>query len=108
MVGCPVRSIRRSDSLEISIKDWCIGCGLCAKNCPYDNISLHEYQNNPMVPETGKLKVIKKATVCDLCGQHAEPSCVYACPHDAAHRVEPQKFFELQTMGLSFPDKSNP
>jgi CRP-like cAMP-binding protein len=108
MVGCPVGSIRRSDSLEISIKDWCIGCGLCAKNCPYDNINLHEYVTNQMDPETGKLKVIKKATVCDLCGQHAEPSCVYACPHDAAHRVEPQKFFELQTIGLSFPDKSNP
>jgi hypothetical protein len=22
-----------------------------------------------------------------------EPSCVYACPHDAAHRVDPRKFF---------------
>ena len=25
--------------------------------------------------------------------EHAEPSCVYACPHDAAHRVEPLTFF---------------
>jgi hypothetical protein len=25
--------------------------------------------------------------------EHAEPSCVYACPHDAAHRVEPLAFF---------------
>ena len=49
--------------------------------------------------------VSKKATVCDLCGHHSEPSCVYACPHDAAHRVEPQKFFELQTIGLAFPDE---
>ena len=24
---------------------------------------------------------------------HAEPTCVYACPHDAAHRVEPNEFF---------------
>jgi hypothetical protein len=22
-----------------------------------------------------------------------EPSCVYACPHDAAHRVDPKTFF---------------
>ena len=28
-----------------------------------------------------------------LCMEHAEPSCVYACPHDAAHRVEPLTFF---------------
>ena len=31
MVGCPVGSIRRRNSLEVIIEDWCIGCGLCAK-----------------------------------------------------------------------------
>ena len=35
----------------------------------------------------------QKATGCDLCMEHEEPSCVYACPHDAAHRVEPLAFF---------------
>jgi Fe-S-cluster-containing hydrogenase component 2 len=96
--------------LEISIKDWCIGCGLCAKECPYSNINLHEFTVLKPNPETGKMQesVTKKATVCDLCSEHAEPACVYACPHDAAHRVEPQKFFELQTIGLAFPDKSKP
>jgi CRP-like cAMP-binding protein len=109
MVGCPVGSIRRQDSLEISIKDWCIGCGLCAKQCPYDNINLHEFTVMKRDVHTGQLQevVAKKATVCDFCGQHTEPACVYACPHDAAHRVEPQKFFELQSIGLAFPDKSN-
>ena len=34
-----------------------------------------------------------KATSCDLCSEFAEPSCVYACPHDAAHRVNPRQFF---------------
>src|SRR5204862_8113292 len=29
MVGCPVGSIRRRQSGEISIEDWCIGCGKC-------------------------------------------------------------------------------
>jgi len=37
--------------------------------------------------------VKQKATSCDLCSGLAEPSCVYACPHDAAHRVDPRKFF---------------
>jgi len=109
MVGCPVGSIRRQDSLDIVIKDWCIGCGLCAKQCPYDNINLHEFTVLKKDENTGQLQevVAKKATVCDFCGQHAEPACVYACPHDAAHRVEPQKFFELQNIGLAFPDKSD-
>ena len=43
MVGCPVGSIRRRNSLEVIIEDWCIGCGLCAKNCPYGNINLHPF-----------------------------------------------------------------
>src|SRR6202790_1196281 len=39
MVGCPVGAIRRRNSLEVIIEDWCIGCGLCARNCPYGNIN---------------------------------------------------------------------
>jgi Fe-S-cluster-containing hydrogenase component 2 len=91
MVGCPVGSIRRRNSLEVIVEDWCIGCGLCAKNCPYGNINLHPF--NVDDPETGRAVVRKKATSCDLCTEHEEPSCVYACPHDAAHRVDPNLFF---------------
>ena len=110
LIGCPVGAIRRNESLEITIKDWCIGCGLCAKQCPYDNISLHEFPVVRTDPHTGEVQnvIAKKATVCDFCHEHADPACVYACPHDAAHRVEPQTFFELQTIGLAFPDKSKP
>jgi CRP-like cAMP-binding protein/Fe-S-cluster-containing dehydrogenase component/ferredoxin len=97
MVGCPVGAIRRRNSLEVIIEDWCIGCGLCAKNCPYGNINLHPYevmQNDPMSHGAQKAVVKHKATSCDLCTEHEEPSCVYACPHDAAHRVEPNEFFK--------------
>lgn len=87
MVGCPVGSIRRRNSLEVIIEDWCVGCGLCATNCPYGNITVHEFAG-----EKGHAK-IRKATSCDLCRDLAEPSCVYACPHDAAHRVKPNEFF---------------
>jgi CRP-like cAMP-binding protein/Fe-S-cluster-containing dehydrogenase component len=101
MVGCPVGSIRRRNSLEVIIEDWCIGCGLCARNCPYGNINLHPF--DMMVEDlerAGKKKavVLQKATSCDLCTHLKEPSCVYACPHDAAHRVDPQKFF-VELMG---------
>ena len=96
MVGCPVGSIRRRNSLEVIIEDWCIGCGLCAENCPYGNINLHPFKvmaDDPEHPGRKKAAVREKATSCDLCTDYAEPSCVYACPHDAAHRVDPRKFF---------------
>jgi Fe-S-cluster-containing hydrogenase component 2 len=41
-------------------------------------------------PETGARKAVvqQKATLCDLCADlDGYPSCVYACPHDAAHRM---------------------
>jgi CRP-like cAMP-binding protein/Fe-S-cluster-containing hydrogenase component 2 len=96
MVGCPVGSIRRRNSLEVIIEDWCIGCGLCAQNCPYGNINLHPFEvigQDPDHPGQTKAVMKRKATSCDLCTEHAEPSCVYACPHDAAHRVDPSKHF---------------
>jgi len=91
MVGCPVGSIRRRNSLEVIIEDWCVGCGLCANNCPYGNINLHEFPAPS--GSTGQKATVRKATSCNLCYDHPEPSCVYACPHDAAHRVNPPDFF---------------
>jgi CRP-like cAMP-binding protein/Fe-S-cluster-containing dehydrogenase component len=96
MVGCPVGSIRRRNSLEVIIEDWCIGCGLCARNCPYGNINLHPFEvmaEDPEHPGHKKAAIKQKATSCDLCTHLQEPSCVYACPHDAAHRVDPRTFF---------------
>jgi CRP-like cAMP-binding protein/Fe-S-cluster-containing hydrogenase component 2 len=96
MVGCPVGSIRRRNSMEIIIEDWCIGCGLCVRNCPYGNLNLHPFAvqtPDPAQPARMIASTRKKATGCDLCMEHEEPSCVYACPHDAAHRVEPLAFF---------------
>jgi CRP-like cAMP-binding protein len=108
MTQCPVGSIRRKENLEIIIEDWCIGCGKCAELCPYGNINMHPLEvirevrtevksDNEGVPP--KIKIEKKKTIaykantCDLCTQLSTPSCVYACPHDAAKRVDPQRFF---------------
>src|ERR1700692_4938965 len=96
MVGCPVGSIRRRNSLEVIIEDWCIGCGQCANNCPYGNINMHPFPvelDDPSYPGRRIASVKGKGTSCDLCTNLAEPSCVYACPHDAAHRVDPRTFF---------------
>jgi CRP-like cAMP-binding protein/Fe-S-cluster-containing dehydrogenase component len=103
MVGCPVGSIRRRESREIIIEDWCIGCGKCAENCPYGNINMHpfptgEYGPDPDRPDRKIPVVQQKATTCDLCkslSPNHEPSCVYACPHDAAHRMSGRELLEL-------------
>jgi len=97
MIGCPVGSIRRKNSLEVIIEDWCIGCGRCAEQCPYGNINMHPFKLAAN-GQAGKKAVVRlKATGCDLCTELKEPSCVYACPHGAAMRVEPREFFASGT-----------
>ena len=104
MVGCPVGSIRRKqtgkDAFEIVIEDWCIGCGLCAENCPYGNINMHEFTvtvDDPGSPGLRRAVVEEKATTCDLSMGFKEPACVVACPHEAAIRVNPATFFADKT-----------
>ncbi len=96
MVGCPVGSIRRRNSREIIIEDWCIGCGKCADNCPYGNINMHPFNEMREDPNQKgkKVPVVQmKATTCDLCSElDGQPSCVYACPHDAAFRFTGPEF----------------
>ena len=120
--ACPVDAINRNGkSLEIRIKDHCIGCGKCAENCPYGNINMVELEpprrkrdaeltatEEVVLPRrsfeteeadpTGR-RVARgplKATTCDLCSSYdGIPSCVYACPHDAAHRMKGQELLDL-------------
>lgn len=84
LVGCPVDAIHRpADRKEIQIESHCIGCGLCAANCPYGNINMHVEDEGPLLRS--------RATMCDLChdivGPEEEVSCVFACPHNAAFRM---------------------
>lgn len=107
LVGCPVGSIGRKDTLEILIQDWCIGCGKCAENCPYGNINMHPFPTGEKVPDpdrAGKMMAVvqQKATTCDLChSAGGDPSCVYACPHDAAHRMTGRELIGLVERGHS-------
>jgi Fe-S-cluster-containing hydrogenase component 2 len=94
MVGCPVGSIRRKDSKEILIEDWCIGCNRCVDQCPFGAIEMHYFRVEEM-DEAGnpRFSVKKQATGCDLCSGYEEPNCVYACPHDSLKRVNPRQHF---------------
>lgn len=118
MIGCPVGAINRGDNGEIRIENWCIGCELCAKQCPYGSIHMSELsgpfdksqlcseQVAAMEAGTSLKAVTKQATVCDLCSslRSGDPACVYACPHDAALRVHAQEYFvdtERDHVGLT-------
>jgi Fe-S-cluster-containing hydrogenase component 2/CRP-like cAMP-binding protein len=104
MIGCPVGSINRGDKGEIVIENWCIGCGLCADQCPYGSIlmnpltkpvELSDQARQALGTESEIKSITEQAVVCDLCSSlpSQSPSCVYACPHDAAMRVHAQDFF---------------
>lgn len=96
MVGCPVDSIHRGKHLQVVIEDHCIGCGLCAENCPYGSIFMLPNERNRVrvADSIGSVRLAAqlKATNCDLCDAKGDlssprPACVAACPHDAAFRM---------------------
>lgn len=93
MIGCPTGSISRDeDTGVVQIHESiCVGCGVCASSCPYENIRMFEVfdpQGRPYKDlPTGK--PIQKATKCDMCSnQPSGPACVSACPHDALVRID--------------------
>ena len=98
MTGCPVDSIHRGKHLQIVIEDHCIGCGLCADNCPYGNIFMVpnrrksiEVADGDRPGQTVRVAQLKAAT-CDLCDAKGvrsapAPQCVASCPHEAASRM---------------------
>ncbi|MGD9689760.1 MAG: cyclic nucleotide-binding domain-containing protein [Phycisphaerales bacterium] len=108
MIGCPVGSIGRKSDFSMFIEDWCIGCGICASNCPYGSIQLHDRdpRMHP-VPEGSEHEFVRSgpvpkiAAVCDQC--HAlptGPACQYACPHDSIVITDASKAFDLQVAAV--------
>jgi Fe-S-cluster-containing dehydrogenase component/CRP-like cAMP-binding protein len=91
MIGCPTGAIHR-DSFEGEVvinPVTCIGCGVCANQCPYNSIRIVETRDaDGEILVASDAKPILKATKCDLClDQIGGPACVRACPHDALARV---------------------
>jgi putative YpdA family bacillithiol system oxidoreductase len=112
MVECPVSAIARDDHGEVYIKDHCVGCGACARSCPYGNINLFDPEVHARGKTTGgelwsrfmgllgaesppAEDEVHKPVKCDLCRDFSTPNCVRSCPTGAAKRINPQAFFKL-------------
>ncbi len=90
MLDCPTGAIGRDPRGDVFIRESiCIGCGNCAKGCPWDNI-----QMAPRAPDAdirgGQPLSTTVAVKCDVCeGRDEGPACVAACPAEAIARIVP-------------------
>jgi len=104
MEGCPVDAIHRgTQSLEVRIDSHCIGCGLCATNCPYESIQMAP--RDPKGHDGRRVAAVAHQAVnCDLCQdlvpKGSDPFCVSACPHEAAFRWTGEKLYEVANRQL--------
>lgn len=99
MIDCPTGAIGRDPRGDVFIREeLCIGCGNCAKSCPWENVQmaprakrrlpLVEARPAPRADEPSALVAVK----CDLCRDvDGGPACVRACPTDAIVRIRPSE-----------------
>src|SRR3546814_17105986 len=105
MADCPPNASHRGPNGEVFIKDTCIGCGNCQRNCPYGVIQMAAQPPEkpgllswlllgrgpgPGQDKHAKGHGSKHAVKCDMCKDlSGGPACVRACPPGAAIRGRP-------------------
>ncbi len=57
---CSRAGIARLPSGEVYITDSCIGCGICAERCPYDNISIMTLEEEHTSPSINRAPTINR------------------------------------------------
>lgn len=112
MADCPPNALQRDPDGAVYVNETCIGCGNCARNCPYDAISMSAlpapkgglfswllFGGGFGPGEAAKPKKSKEnkemSRKCDLCRDiDGGPNCVKACPTGAVIRMGPEDLFK--------------
>lgn len=112
MIGCPTGAIQRDINGEVFHTTACIGCGNCARRCPFGNISMVESgSGGKMASLSGVAKRLmgflaltgqtsaetgmkgRRAVKCDMCKDYERMGCQHNCPTGAIMAVEPVEYF---------------
>lgn len=113
MIGCPTGAIQRDINGEVFHTDACIGCGNCARRCPFGNISIVETTElkakkaglsgvaqrlmNGFAPEglggVGSGRKTRRAVKCDMCKDYERMGCKHNCPTGAILTASPSEYF---------------
>ncbi|MDH5508731.1 MAG: cyclic nucleotide-binding domain-containing protein [Nitrospinota bacterium] len=108
MIGCPTGAIQRDKTGEVYHLDTCIGCGTCARGCPFGNISIVEVKESRsgwlgafgnMLGMDSGAQVKKKAVKCDMCKDYKYRGCQHNCPTQAIVSARPAEYFTGLTGG---------
>ncbi len=70
------KSVDASNFLPVFNAKACKGCGLCAKRCPMEIVSLQD--SDKATNKKGMIAVLKDENICIGCGV-----CAYKCPTKA-------------------------
>ncbi len=122
MVDCPTGAIHRKSTGEVSINPvTCIGCGNCARGCPWDNITMVPSPERVVDVRTLLTNRINEAGVtrgayadvdfrriaskCDLCEGYDTFNCVHNCPTGAILRVDPATYYDELRQFVSRPEE---
>ncbi len=100
IASCKVDGMTKTNHRFTQPTEACIGCGLCAKNCPFGAIQMFKSDIIPIKLEYIKIdekvkksklpkKVQRKREVwkCDGCAGYQNKGCVYNCPTGALQEV---------------------
>ncbi|MBI4666850.1 MAG: cyclic nucleotide-binding domain-containing protein [Nitrospinae bacterium] len=123
MIGCPTGAIQRDVNGEVFHTDACIGCGNCAKRCPFGNISIVKALEGSgemgprgqlgrwmkrvfgvvdMEPSDGAER--RRAVKCDMCKGFEYMGCQHNCPTGAIKTIVPSEFFAKMAVKMGAHD----